>query len=314
MKNHSFYIVMAGIVSLFIGSVSKGQEYVIDLGSPNYQTTTNDQKVWNNLTIATTGAGLSNLLSSDGKPSKLSLKLADGFWHGGTNTADAVAAGTTGDPMYPASATRDAFLLGSKSGITDSNAVVSISGLSSNATYNLRLYASRMSTDAVDRTTLYTVSGQSKKLQVLNNVTNFVEFPGLSAPTGKLSVSVRPAPGAAYGYLGVIQLFDSKIKQLSCDAGWDRSITLPQNYLTLNGSSWHVNGPIIKWTWQQVSGPSIATMVNQTQPSCQISGLIQGIYVFKLTVVDIFGATASDDVTVTVNPYVPGTGTNSVSN
>jgi hypothetical protein len=86
-------------------------------------------------------------------------------------------------------------------------------------------------------------------------------------------------------------------------AGSNQSITLPTSSVTLDGSaSYDPDGTISSYTWTQVSGPSTATIGTPNASTTVVSSLIQGIYTFKLTVIDNKGAWASANVSVVVNP------------
>ncbi|MBL7665815.1 MAG: discoidin domain-containing protein [Bacteriovoracaceae bacterium] len=87
------------------------------------------------------------------------------------------------------------------------------------------------------------------------------------------------------------------------NAGADRSITLPTNSIVINGSASDADGSIASYAWIKVSG-STATLANANTANLSLSALVQGSYVFRLTVVDNSGASSSDDVSVTVNPVV----------
>jgi parallel beta-helix repeat protein len=87
------------------------------------------------------------------------------------------------------------------------------------------------------------------------------------------------------------------------DAGANITITLPVNTATLNGSqSTDADGTIESYQWTQVNGPNTATIANAAQASANLSGLVEGVYTFRLTVRDDDNATASETVNVTVNP------------
>ncbi|WP_035610467.1 PKD domain-containing protein [Haloferula sp. BvORR071] len=85
------------------------------------------------------------------------------------------------------------------------------------------------------------------------------------------------------------------------DAGADQAITLPTSAITLNGSGSDPGGAINAHAWSQVSGPSTASLAGAGSASLTASALVAGSYVFRLTVTDNSGLTASDDVTVTVS-------------
>ncbi len=94
-------------------------------------------------------------------------------------------------------------------------------------------------------------------------------------------------------------------------AGNDISITLPVNTVTLSAiASSDADGSISSYAWSKVSGP--AANLNQANTALNASGLVQGVYVFKVTVTDNGGLVDDDEVTVVVNPAVstPGTRAN----
>ncbi|PWV55802.1 PKD domain-containing protein [Chitinophaga sp. S165] len=87
------------------------------------------------------------------------------------------------------------------------------------------------------------------------------------------------------------------------NAGTNTSITLPTNTVALNGSaSKDADGKITKYLWKKVSGPNGGTFTQNNVVAPKATGLIQGTYVFSLTVTDDDNATATANVTVVVNP------------
>lgn len=86
------------------------------------------------------------------------------------------------------------------------------------------------------------------------------------------------------------------------NAGSDASITLPTSSITLNGSGSDPDGNIYSYLWNYVSGPAGSNLTTPTQATTSVSGLVQGTYIFRLTVADNQGATGFDEVTITVNP------------
>jgi ribosomal protein L14 len=86
------------------------------------------------------------------------------------------------------------------------------------------------------------------------------------------------------------------------NAGSDQTITLPANSASLDGTkSTDPDGTIASYNWVEVSGPTTATIGNSTTATPTVSGLQAGAYTFKLTVTDNSGATATDQVIITVN-------------
>ena len=87
----------------------------------------------------------------------------------------------------------------------------------------------------------------------------------------------------------------------TANAGTDKTITLPVSSVTLNGSGNDPDGSIVSYSWSKVSGPAGGTIASPSSASTNVTNLVQGTYTFRLTVKDNSGATASDDVVVTVN-------------
>jgi ribosomal protein L14 len=93
----------------------------------------------------------------------------------------------------------------------------------------------------------------------------------------------------------------------TANAGADITITLPTNTTTLYGSGIDPDGTIQTYTWTYVSGPGTNnyTIANTGSATTGLYNLVQGVYVFKLTVTDNRGGTATDNITVTVNAAPP---------
>jgi ribosomal protein L14 len=87
----------------------------------------------------------------------------------------------------------------------------------------------------------------------------------------------------------------------TANAGADLIITLPTNSVTLNGSGTDADGSIAAYQWTEISGPA-DDIVSPTQARTTVTNLIQGVYLFQLTVTDNNGATGSDTIQVLVNP------------
>ncbi|RTL56302.1 MAG: hypothetical protein EKK37_17685 [Sphingobacteriales bacterium] len=85
------------------------------------------------------------------------------------------------------------------------------------------------------------------------------------------------------------------------NGGGNKSITLPTNSVTLNGSGTDADGTIVSYEWTKIAGPSLCTFSSQKSASISVSNLIQGVYSFQLRVMDNGGLYASDTVNVTVN-------------
>jgi len=87
----------------------------------------------------------------------------------------------------------------------------------------------------------------------------------------------------------------------TANAGADISMTLPTNTATLSGSGADQDGTIKTYVWSQVSGPSQAGLTDKGNGTAYVTSMVAGTYVFRLTVTDNSGATATDDMTIVVN-------------
>jgi len=88
------------------------------------------------------------------------------------------------------------------------------------------------------------------------------------------------------------------------NAGADMTITLPVNSVTMNGTGSDPDGSIATYQWQKIAGPAQYTIVSPANASTGITNLVQGVYLFELTVTDNHGASGKDSIQVTVNSLV----------
>jgi hypothetical protein len=95
----------------------------------------------------------------------------------------------------------------------------------------------------------------------------------------------------------------SAITTLTADAGVDMTITLPTSKVRLSGRGNTPAGTTItSYAWTKISGSSGNVIRTPSSDTTTVDGLVQGSYVFRLTVTNSAGSTASDDVVITVNP------------
>ncbi|MEX1240378.1 MAG: right-handed parallel beta-helix repeat-containing protein [Cyclobacteriaceae bacterium] len=84
------------------------------------------------------------------------------------------------------------------------------------------------------------------------------------------------------------------------NAGPDRTLTLPDNSVTLSGAGTDSDGAVVTYSWIQYGGPA-AIISNKDTATPTISVLVEGSHYFRLTVTDNKGATDYDNVLVRVN-------------
>lgn len=105
------------------------------------------------------------------------------------------------------------------------------------------------------------------------------------------------ATGAAN--VNVIVFPNTTNKVPTLEAGANTTITLPTNSVNLTGTATDEDGTIASYLWEKVTGPT-ATLGGSTTPTLALTNLLEGAYLIRLTVTDNLGATASDELTITV--------------
>ncbi|WP_276372001.1 Ig-like domain-containing protein [Chryseolinea sp. H1M3-3] len=86
-------------------------------------------------------------------------------------------------------------------------------------------------------------------------------------------------------------------------AGDDVTVVLPQTTVEISGKGESSDGSDLSYSWSQISGPNDASISDANSSSPTFENLIEGLYVFELTITDSNGVTASDQVAVEVtNP------------
>jgi gliding motility-associated-like protein len=133
-----------------------------------------------------------------------------------------------------------------------------------------------------------------------NETTANLSVSGLVQGTYVFELRVTDITGFAFSEVTVNVLPAAINQSPTANAGTNKTITLPTNTLILNGIGTDPDGSIASYAWLKVSGPT-ATLTNASSPNLSLSNLLQGVYVFQLTVTDDKSATGSSQVTVTVN-------------
>jgi hypothetical protein len=84
------------------------------------------------------------------------------------------------------------------------------------------------------------------------------------------------------------------------NAGADINLVLPSSSVIITGSGTDPDGTVVSYVWTQQSGPSAAISGANT-PVLSLSSLVQGSYVFRLTVIDNNGTSSYDDMSLLVS-------------
>ena len=129
---------------------------------------------------------------------------------------------------------------------------LTINGLSANRTYSLEVYASRNNSG---NATTFTVSGTSITIVTDKNLFSKASFNNLTpGGDGKLVLTIQN--NNAYNYLNGFVLIEhpAAAGTPTATAGSDKTITLPQNAVTLEGSGTDEDGSVINYSWTKILG------------------------------------------------------------
>lgn len=87
------------------------------------------------------------------------------------------------------------------------------------------------------------------------------------------------------------------------NAGPDKAISLRTNYVNLDGTdSSDPDNDITGYVWNQLSGPSTASISSANSPQTQVSNFVAGVYKLELKVTDAEGSFSKDTMQLTVTP------------
>ncbi len=184
---------------------------LIDFGAEGRPTTADPDNVWNNVGTVVGGSdtgSLSNLVLTGGSRTPISLQMISRFNGANEN-------GTEQSGLWILDATRDSLFGNTElfSGLENVTPIFKLSGLVTNRSYKLTLYASRLGVGD-NRETHYTVTGATEKtadLNVANNETDTVVLENvLPDAAGEVRIALTPGAnndnGNHFVYLGVLQL------------------------------------------------------------------------------------------------------------
>ncbi len=99
----------------------------------------------------------------------------------------------------------------------------------------------------------------------------------------------------------LVSLPEDANKAPTANAGPDQTIILPTSNVTLMGTGTDSDGSIASYSWTKTSGPNGETIATANVGTTAVTGLVEGVYKFTLKVTDNKGATATDDVLITVS-------------
>ncbi|HRN55573.1 MAG TPA: T9SS type A sorting domain-containing protein, partial [Agriterribacter sp.] len=146
------------------------------------------------------------------------------------------------------------------------------------------------------------ISGPPGAEAEINNAANAVTVvEGLIAGTYVFQLKITDSNGNSATASVTVVVNPAPVKPPVADAGNDFSVQLPVAMLQLDGSSSYAqSGVITGYQWIKIAGPGSVMIINSNTATPGIQAVEAGGYVFRLTVTDSNGSTASAEVTVDV--------------
>ena len=150
---------------------------------------------WNDIT-STSVSTVTDAVATNGTPIGINLAIASPFV--GTQNG-----GVPASNLYPLTAQENTLYVGGAG--SAQTAQLLVSGLNPAETYNFEFFASRDTSD--DRTSTYTINGNTVSLQAAGNTSNIVSINGIKPnSSGQVTITIGHGPNATYGYLGVLTI------------------------------------------------------------------------------------------------------------
>jgi dienelactone hydrolase len=160
------------------------------------------------------------------------------------------------------------------------------------------LTGSGTDTDGTIATYAWTQIGGPSTATLVNNLTSTLTVSGLAVGAYQFRLTVTDNTGNTDSDYIQLTVGTDNILPVA-NAGADKTIVLPANSVTITGSGTDADGTIASYTWTKVSG-GVATLSGTSAAILNVTDLIEGGYVFRLTVTDNRGGSKSDDMKVTV--------------
>nr|CAG4642290.1 EOG090X00QS [Evadne anonyx] len=148
--------------------------------------------------------------------------------------------------------------------------------------------------------TLINGNGNGRAVDMQSTRTPYLKLSNLEEGVYRFQLKVADIVGQSSAAEVDVFVKPPVVSQLRVDAGADLNITLPLNWVLLDGSKSLDVARFKKLTWKQLEGPNEPTFVGNQLGSVNATGLTKGKYIFQLTAWDAAETKDSDNITVTV--------------
>jgi len=142
------------------------------------------------------------------------------------------------------------------------------------------------------------VSGNELHLSNITSSNLIIETPQVGSY--ELKITVTDDQGAKATDQVVLNILDSVNQAPTVNAGEDINTTIDEDAIYLTAEASDTDGQIISYNWRKISGPESVRLWNPDRNKLTLVKFTAGTYELEIQVEDDKGATATDQVTVTV--------------
>lgn len=123
---------------------------------------------------------------------------------------------------------------------------------------------------------------------------------GHSSTTWDQFFNITGADSSTNRFIWLLQVGTTNMNPTAM-AGSDQVLSVPTTSTTLDGSASYDDVSISSYSWTKLEGGGV-TITSPSSSTTTLTGMSQGVYKFRLTVIDNTGLTGFDDIQVVITP------------
>ncbi len=154
-------------------------------------------------------------------------------------------------------------------------------------------------TTAIDGTTKGKVEFFHGDQKIGEDATAPFSFEWNDAPVGTLTLTAKLVDGSTL--VSTDQVSVAVMDHPTASAGDDITLPFPTSFVQLNGAGVSADGSEVTYSWEIISGPGEALFSDKNSNSPMLDNLAEGTYIVELTVTDIHGGKAKDQLQIQVS-------------
>ncbi len=184
--NRAMMALLLLLAVSFVPSLAQAEAILFDFG-PSSNQAPDTPNYYNDVNSASVGEVVSNAKDAAGTDTGISLSITDSFFSTVQNGINSSAAGFEAMAQYDS-----LYVRGTTGDDNNDTGIIRLSGLDTNALYDIVLFGSRTSEAGTDRYTVYTIDGVEKVLNCKGNSSEVVTFSNWAPDSqGNIDIGAR---------------------------------------------------------------------------------------------------------------------------